>query len=138
TILNFDLLDHLGNNYNRYSDKYNAVIRLLSNGKERSIQFIDEYVKDEKRPIAIFIEKLVGNCAGFWEYIVDKSVYDRGKIDDYLRLILSYAKIETILENQNHSLLNEMICTNPKFLSLVKNKDGLDYFGKISRFLSEL
>ncbi len=137
-ILNFDLLDYLGNNYQKYSYKYNSIIRLLSNEKEKSTQFIDEYIKDELRPVTIFIEKLVENWKGFWEYILHKSVYDKDKIYEYLRIILSYAKVETILGNQSKGFLHEMICINPKFLSLVKNKNGLDYFGKISKIIKEL
>ncbi len=137
-ILNFDLLDYLGNNYSRYSDKYDSIILLLSNEKEKSIRFIDEYIKNEGRPIEIFIEKLVGKWKGFWEYVVEKSVYDRSKIDAYLRIILTYAKAETILNNQSKKFLYEMICTNPKFLSLIKNEKGLEYFEKISKLLKEL
>jgi hypothetical protein len=75
TILNFDLLDYLGTNYDQYSDKYDSIIRLLSNEKEKSIQFIDEYVKNEDRPLRIFIEKLVENWKEFWDYIYAKSNY---------------------------------------------------------------
>lgn len=138
TILNYNLLDFLGEKYSKYSKRYDAIIDLLSNEKERSIEFIDNYIKDEKRPIKIFIEKLVGNWKGFWEYIVENSVYDRSKIDEYLRIIISYAKNETIIRNQSKKFLNEMICTNPKFLSLIKDNNGLDYFGKISNLLREL
>lgn len=137
-ILNFDLLDYLGDNYHKYSNRYDSIIHLLSNEKEKSIQFIDEYIKDEQRPISIFIEKLVLTWKGFWEYIVERSVYDRSKIDEYLRIILFYARIETILSNQSKRFLNEIICTNPKFLSLVKNKNGLDYFGNISKLIKDL
>src|SRR5690606_9189719 len=72
-ILNFDLLDHLGENYSKYSTKYDLIIKLLSNEKERSIQFIDGYINNEERRLEIFFEKLVGNWKDFWEYIVEKS-----------------------------------------------------------------
>ncbi|KFC19298.1 hypothetical protein [Chryseobacterium sp. FH1] len=137
-ILNFDLLDYLGSNYNRYSIKYDSVIRLLSSEKERSVQFIDGYIKNEDRPLEIFFEKLVENWKNFWEYIVDASVYDRSKIDEYLRLIITYSKVETILDNQSKKFLNEMIESNPQFLSLVQNRDGKNYYYKISNLLKGL
>lgn len=138
SILNFDLLDYLGNNYNKYSIKYDAVILLLSNEKERSIQFIDGYIKSEDRPLEIFFEKLVENWKDFWEYIVEESVYDRSKIDEYLRLMIIYTKTETILNNQSKKFLNEMIETNPQFLSLVKNVGGKNYYNKITNLLKGL
>ncbi|WP_313419906.1 YobI family P-loop NTPase [Sphingobacterium multivorum] len=137
-ILNMDLLDYLGANYNRYSDKYDAVVRLLSNEKEKSIKFIDEYINDEKRPKAIFIEKLVENWKGFWDYLVNKSSYEKSHIYNYLRVTLIYAKTETILKNQNKQVLNELVSGYPQFLSLVRAVDGTDFFVKISGFLKEL
>ena len=137
-ILNFDLLDYLGRNYNKYYVKYDLIIKLLSNEKERSIQFIDGYVKNEQRPLEIFLEKLVENWKNFWEYIVERSVYDRSIIDEYLRLIITYTKYETILKNQNKKFLNEMIESNPEFLSLVKNDVDRNYFGKITNLLKGL
>ena len=138
SILNFDLLDYLGKNYNKYSVKYDLIIKLLSNEKEKSIQFIDDYVKNEERPLSIFFEKLVGNWKDFWEYIVERSVFDRIKIDEYLKLIITYTKCETILNNQNKKFLNEMIESNPQFLSLVKNDVDRNYYGKITNLLKGL
>ena len=82
-----------------------------------------------------FLEKLVENWKNFWEYIVERSVYDRSIIDEYLRLIITYTKYETILKNQNKKFLNEMIESNPEFLSLVKNDVDRNYFGKITKRL---
>lgn len=138
SILNFDLLNYLGNNYYKYSIKFDAVIRLLSNEKERSVNFIDRYINDEDRSLEIFFEKLIENWKDFWEYIVDASVYDRSKIDEYLRLMITYTKVETILNNQSKKFLNEMIETNPQFLSLIENRAGKNYYYKISNLLKGL
>lgn len=137
-ILNFDLLDYLGNNYNKYSNKYDSIIRLLSNEKEKSVQFIDEYIKDEQRPLVIFIEKLVENWKGFWEFIYYKSTYEEETIYNYLRIIITYASKETITNNQHNKALYEAISTNSKFLSLIEEKEGKNYFGKISYIIKQL
>lgn len=138
TILNFDLLDYLGNNYDKYSDKYNSIIHLLSNEKEKSIQFIDEYIENEDRPIEIFIEKLIANWKGFWDYIYSKSNYSEDRENKYLELIIRFSKVETILKNQNNNTLRIGIEEKTNFLSLIKNTDELDYFGKITKLLKEL
>jgi hypothetical protein len=49
TILNYNLLDFLGEKYSKYSKRYDAIIDLLSNEKERSIEFIDNYIKPKSR-----------------------------------------------------------------------------------------
>jgi len=138
TILNFDLLDYLGNNYNQYSNKYDSIIHLLSNGKEKSLQFIDEYIKNEERPLVIFMEKLVENWKGFWDYIYLKSSHTEDIENKYLELIIRFSNVETILKNQNNNTIRDAIEEKANFLSLIKNTEHLDYFGKITRLLKEL
>lgn len=138
TILNFDLLNYLGNNYSKYSEKYNAIILHLSNEKERSIEFIDQYILDEKRPLQIFFEKLVENWKELWEFIYSNNTYSPEKIYRYLELIIRFSKLETITNNQNKKLLKEAIDYNPQFLSLIKNSDELNYFKKISTLIKQL
>lgn len=138
TILNFDLLDYLGNNYSKYSDKYDSVIQVLSNEIEKSLLFIDEYIKNEERPLEIFIEKLVENWKGFWDYIYSKSNYSEDRKNKYLELIIRFSKVETILKNQNNNTLRIAIEEKINFLSLIKNTDELDFFGKITKLVKEL
>jgi hypothetical protein len=138
TILNFDLLDYLGNNYNDYSKQYDLVINLLSNEKEKSIEFIDIYVSDEARPLSIFIEKLVENWKGFWEYIYLNHSDNFHKVDKYLRLIIKYSDVLTIIKNQNNKLLKETIEKSPRFLSLITESDELYYFAKIANLFEQL
>ncbi len=137
-ILNFDLLNFLGNNYERYSAKYDAIIKLLSNEKQRSIEFIDRYIEDESRPIEIFIEKLVLSWSGLWEYIYLKSNYTKEKQDYYLSMIVKYAKTEDVLFSQNSNILVTAIMQKPHFLSIVKNTEEHNYFDKISTFIKQL
>ncbi len=138
TILNFDLVDHLGNNYNKYSDKYDSIIQLLSNEREKSIEFIDQYISDKNRPLTLFVEKLVKNWKEFWDYIYLKSNYTPHKVDKYLTLIIQYAKIDDILSSQNKSTLSTAIMQKPHFLSLVKNTDDLNYYSKITKLIQLL
>lgn len=138
TILNFDLLDFLGKNYTNYSKQYDAIIKQLSNEKQRSIQFIENYIEDENRPLKIFIEKLVQNWKGFWEYIYLKSNFTNEKEDHYLSLIIRYGKIDDILFKQNNNLLTTAAMQKPHFLSIVKNTEQLNYFSKITKFIEQL
>lgn len=138
SILNFELLDYLGNNYEKNKIKYNKIIRLLSNEREKSIQFIDEYIENEERPIEIFIEKLVENWKDFWDYIYLECNYNDDKLNKYLGLIIRFSETERILINKNYSYLIHHIEENYKFLSLIKNNEKSDFFDKITRLIKVL
>lgn len=130
-ILNFDIIDYLGRNYSRYIDKYDFIIRLLSNEKEKSIQFIDEYIKNEERPIEIFIKKLAENWRGFWDYIYYQSSYSDEKKSKYLYLFIRCIDVESIIKNQNEISLKEFIEQDSNFLCLNNTNKENDYYSEI-------
>jgi hypothetical protein len=136
TILNFDLLDHLGDNYSTYSEKYNSIIELISNEKEKSIEFIDRYILIEDRPLQIFIEKIVENWKGFWEYCYNNYVFE--KQYKYLKLIIENCTVDSILENQNNEKIKEALEQNINFIKLIKTEDGDDYYITSSDKISDL
>lgn len=137
SILNIDLMNYLGNNYQNHKALYDAIIDLLSNEREHSIEFINEYIKDENRPIAIFIEKLTKRWSNFYYYIVEKSKYGQPTLTNYLRLILKYGYPQDIL-NQDQRVLNEMISYNDDFLSLIKTKNDSSLRNKIKGIIKDL
>ena len=51
---------------------------LLSNEKQRSIEFIDGYI-ERKKVLNRFIEKITIKWGGFWDYVFNKSTYDVNK-----------------------------------------------------------
>jgi ABC-type lipoprotein export system ATPase subunit len=167
TILNFDLLDYLGENYSIYSEKYDEIIKLLSNEKDKSIEFIDGYInlntyitkeslietfgaqmfdeeslkrinEQNEKKIYLFIDKLTISWSGFWEYIYLNSNYHKNKVNMYLGLIIRFSKIETLIINQNKKLLIEAVEQNPQFLSLIKKTEELNYFAKITKLFELL
>lgn len=137
SILNFDLVDHLAQNYDTRKPYYDTIIKLLCNKRERSIQFIDQYITDENRPISLFIKKLTKVWTHFFYYVAEESSYQEDKIYNYLRLILIHANLEDILNQKNDSLI-EMIRYSPSFLSLVDTKDNKDLESKVSSILKTL
>ena len=110
---------------------------LLSNEKEKSIEFIDGYISDENRPLKIFIENLFKNWSGFWDYI-SKSNLLKDKKDHYLSLIIRYAKIEDISLLPSNNSLTTTIIQKPNFLSLVNNNAEVNYFEKIVKIIEQL
>ncbi|MBE9576984.1 YobI family P-loop NTPase [Flavobacterium proteolyticum] len=135
-ILNFDLLDYLGNNYDKHNDKYDSIIRLLSNEKEKSMQFIDEYIKNEERPLSVFIAKLSDNWIRFWEYCYSNYSYEKQLI--YLRLIIDNCTVDSILANQDKEKIKEAFETNIDFIKIILKGDGKDYDITLKNKLQDL
>ena len=160
SILNFDLLDYLGNNYNRYSEKYNTIIKLLSNEKERSIIFIDNYIelkrpsksdafgkvnidskyiqdwikdinKEKKYLLEIFFKTLANSWKNLFEFIYESDqIYDKEK---YLFLLLYFVNIEDILK-QNKERLKKEIEFDNNLLNTIYKVD----INKLSKLFNEL
>lgn len=117
-ILNFDLLDFLGNNYELYSDKYDSIIQLISNDKNISTDFIDEYIRNEDRPLEIFIIQLVKKWKNFWEYVYYS--FGEEKKNNYFNLILKYVDISEIIKTQNIELLKQYIEAKVEIFTSIK------------------
>lgn len=115
TILNFDLVDFLSNNYSSYPKKYDAIISLLSNEKPNSIKFIDEFIDENRGSIDVFFTKLIEEWKGFWEYIYWNSGPE--KINKYLGLIIRYIDVSTFINNQNNNILKAHIESDSQFLN---------------------
>ncbi|HCA08100.1 hypothetical protein [Chryseobacterium sp.] len=136
-IFNFDLLDFLGENYEKYQTLYNMVIHVLSNEKEKSIEFIDGYIYRENIPIAIFMQSICKSWDGMIDYLGTKSNYTEEKENYYLELFIKFATIEDIIKFQNKDLLKEMIQEKPYFLSLIRSTE-MNYFEKITSLFKKL
>ena len=138
-IYNFDLLEELLGEEN--SEKLMAFIQQLTDGKDRSWRFIDEFANHTSK-LPLFIRLLSKNWTGMWAYIsADETLtYDHQLM--YLQNILSESEISTI-EAQNidrcmtryfeeHADILQRLreCNNNKIISVI---DSLDvHFGALS------
>lgn len=138
TILNFDLLDFLGNNHRKYKPLYDSIINVLSNEKENSIEFIDSYIKRENIQIEIFMQSVCQSWTGLIDYLYNKSNYTEEKENYYLELLIKFVPTEDIVKFQNNGLLKDLIEEKPYFLSMIKNTEENDYFDKISSLFKKL
>lgn len=135
SILNFDLLDFLGEKYDNYSKKYDAIIDLLSNEKQRSIEFVDGYI-DRKEGLNRFIEKITIAWSGFWEYVFNKSTYDANKKYYIFEAIILNLSLEKLIEIQSSSLIKKTIEENIQYLyNYDKNNSPIWFESQIERLL---
>lgn len=124
TILNFDLLDFLAQNYDQYDKKYSSIIEVLGNEKKKSIEFIENYIDKRQQNLELFINQLCKSWTGFWNYIMIESDFTTEKTNYYLEIIIKYADINDIIVFKN-SNIDTYIEYLPNFLSII-NEDQYD------------
>lgn len=136
-ILNFHLLDFLGNNRGKYKNLYDKIIELLSNEKENSIEFIDAYIYRENIPIEIFMQSICKSWAGLIDYLYNSN-YTEEKINYYLELLIKFVPTDDITKFQEKVFLKDLIDEKPYFLSMIKNTSENNYYNKITSLFKSL
>ena len=97
-ILNYNLIDFLMENQDKYSKQINAVFSLISELGNRATEFIKRYFETnsynyiEKE----FIKRLCNKCDSIWNFIQYNSKYTEDKINIYLKSIITCVDINAI------------------------------------------
>lgn len=133
-IYNFDLLNYILANELKYKDELEKFIKQLSNEKDNTIKFIDEYISKCKN-IELFISKLSNQWSNMWNFIYNESTYDDEKLDNYLSLLIKYADIKDIkLQNINETL-STYISNKDDFIELITEDKYIDKIKKTIKIL---
>ena len=135
-ILNFDLLDFLCDNHNQNKSKYDDIIHTLSNEKESSIRFVEEYIERGKN-LPLFIKSICYSWSNWWNFMYKNDnafLYHDDKLEKYLKLIVEYAETNDILLMNKNNGLFEYINILPDFISLIDKS----YDSKTKNIIKEL
>lgn len=128
-ILNFDLVDFLAENYNQHISKYDDIITILSNEKDSSISFIEEYIERGKN-LPLFIKSICSSWDNWWDYINEEDpnnpiakgfYYSEDRLEKYLKLIIEYAELDDMVRLNKNKNLQKVINLTPNFISLIDN-----------------
>lgn len=120
-ILNYDLLNFIISNLERYKVHYETIIEQLSNEKDTSKEFIDGYITLNK-DTSIFINSIGKKWEDIWKFIYKESNYDTNKVDDYLIKLIGSLEVEDLLNINKDSLLSEYISEKEDFLIITSSK----------------
>ncbi|MDV3617038.1 hypothetical protein CMU80_06205 [Elizabethkingia anophelis] len=113
-VLNFDILNYLLDNQHHsenINNKLNEFINLLTNGKERSSQFIEAYIdcSESTRSINKFIVK-IALWDGFWNLVYNRDQFKlekKKKIIDKIFKLISIEQIKALNKDKKvNSFLN--------------------------------
>lgn len=126
-ILNFDLVDYLAENYIQQKSKYDDIIRILSNEKDSSVSFIEEYIERGKN-LPLFIKSICNSWDNWWDYINEEDTnnplakgfyYSGDRLEKYLKLIIEYAELDDIARLNKSKDLQKFINITHDFILLI-------------------
>lgn len=126
-ILNFDLVDFLAKNYKQHKSKYDDIITILSNEKDSSVSFIEEYIERGKN-LPLFIKSICNSWDNWWDYINEEDpnnplakgyYYSGDRLEKYLKLIIEYAELDDIARLNKSKDLQKFINITPDFILLI-------------------
>jgi len=115
-ILNIDLVSYLLVEEDNSTEKRSKIFNLLSNEKDRSLRFIDQFISKRADQAADFIRLLTASWPGCWNYLEKKSDYGPEKLDNYLRLLIANGEMNHLIA-QGSSLV-KYINNKSNFLAL--------------------
>lgn len=123
-ILNFNLFDFLSENHSEYKSKYNDIISILSNGKEYSVTFIDEYI-ERGNNLPLFIKSICKSWNNWWYYMCEEKAtnYPNEKLRKYLKIILENANSDDIIRLNKDNSLREFINSTADFIYLTNDSN---------------
>ncbi|MBD0833732.1 YobI family P-loop NTPase [Aestuariibaculum sediminum] len=131
-VLNFDLVDFIFKNNNKYKGKCDAIIKQISNKKELATKFLDEYI-DKGQQVGEIIKSL-SNWRNFWKYIEETKFTESRKIK-YLKLIFDNCSIKDIWSLSLSSNLKLFLAEQSNPLTLLSSFEDHE---KTKKAISEL
>lgn len=114
-VLNFDLLSELFKD-STYDEYLQLFVDQICDGSKRSLEFIDAYVKNNTHT-DLLINILCKNWSDFWKFILLDSGYSSAKINEYMKLIITWADLDNLEGLDRKLLLSKYISEKDDFFS---------------------
>lgn len=124
-VLNFNLIEFLLANHDKYQQQSDLIFKQLSNEKESSVRLIDDFIQNNQEHLAEFIKMICNSWKGFWAYIEKESLYEDKKIYNYLKLIVTHAELKDIKVLNQSCFLSNYISSQKDFLHIIDDAKRL-------------
>lgn len=154
-ILNYDLLNYIAENIyteEKYKYYYDLILEQLSNGTEKSILFIDNYLynsdiedywimlaEDDYVAVKYFFQKSIyAKWPSIWSVFISNPYFTKEDLDIYLVKILEIAELDEIERMNIDSVLSKSIANKSDFLNLnfIKNEENIIKISKVLEILN--
>lgn len=130
-ILNFDLLNFILENNEKYNEELNLILNLIKNKKSYTMNFCTQFIQQSKNTEK-FVKYLSNIWDGIWQYVSEIETDAVKKI--YAYNILKYAETSDIKKINEKSSIEEYIAKESSFIKNF-NEEELE---KIEEVIKEL
>jgi len=123
-ILNYDILDFLLADTEKYTTYIDSVFRKLSDQSKVSIEFLNGYYQTSQK-LENYIKILCKKFKNIWGFIESNTYFNDDTKDAFFKSIMEYADVDDIIEISKESSLLKNVIENPHFLNIINNHDKL-------------
>ncbi|MCC9043859.1 hypothetical protein LNQ81_14360 [Myroides sp. M-43] len=123
-ILNYDLLDFLLTNQNKYKTQLESIFNKLKDESDISIEFIKGYFETSQK-LDSFINILCDKWGNIWGYIETSVDFTDELKNSIFKSIIDNGNIDAIVEISNQSSFTKVMLSNPLFLNITENHKKL-------------
>jgi hypothetical protein len=124
-VLNFNLIEFLLANHDKYQQQSDLIFKQLSNENESSVRFINNFIQNNQEHLAEFIKMICASWEGFWVCIEKEPLYEDKKIYNYLKLIVTHATLKDIKTLNQSCFLSNYISSQKDFLHIIDDAKRL-------------
>lgn len=118
-ILNFELLEHLLSS-NANNEKLYRLIGKISDGTDNSLRFLDEFIEKTSQHETLFMA-ITSTWSGLWDTIINNAVMTRDRKNYYLMMILNYADLDGIVNQNTKGKVSSYFIDNVSILEDLSN-----------------
>lgn len=122
--LNYNLVDFMFTKSIRYKNQLENIFTTLKNESEISIEFIKGFIENSEN-IEKFIKTLCSRWTNVWNFFSDSETYNEEQKSKLFIQIIDYAEVPSIKQIAKQSNFNQIILSNPDFLSIIQNEEKL-------------
>lgn len=123
-ILNYDILDYLLSNSNKYDSQLESIFNKLKDESKISIEFIKGYFETSQK-LDEFTKMLCNKWSNLWRFIESNPDFSEDLKNAILKRIIEYGDVKAIVEISKQSSLTKLILSDPLFLNITENHDKL-------------
>jgi len=119
-ILNYDLIEYLIENKDKFQEEYTILFKQLSNESKTSINFIIKYI-NHLPETNIFVKEIAMNWVDIWEYIYNRSDI---ALDNYIRyfyILLYNLSVEELVSLNKKESIKKFLEDLTELKDLVRN-----------------
>ena len=116
--LNYDLVNFLIENKNKFESQFESIFQLLSNNSEKSRKFIFDYI-DSLPEQNIFIVEITEKWKNIWSYIYTNDDFNLEQKEDYFYLLLYNLSADQIISLNHENSLKQFLENLTKLKDLV-------------------